>query len=411
MKHKGIIPFLIRRYLRFNKHQPFISITAILAFLGVCIGVMVLIVAMALMNGFDKEFERKLFIMNYPLTMISETFEKLDKTILEDLQKNFPHLKFSPFIQTQAISKMGNRMEGAMVFGVDFTLESQINPVFHQAYQQMQNFYTQNNQTYTPNTFDIIIGESLQNLYGLKYNSNLLLIFTHITPNATNLSPTIKRFNVNGFFHSGLIAYDKGYIYTSLEAMQIIKNMPKNTYDGIHIYSSNPQKDILALQESYPQMRIIGWWEQNGNFFAALALEKRALFIVLMLIILVASLNIISSLLMTVMNRRREIALLLTMGASPKEIKKTFLYLGNFIGISGIICGSVLAAIILFVLANFPIISLPADVYGSSKLPLELSLNDLLAILIGSFMIVFLSSYYPTKKATQINPLEVLRNE
>ena len=193
MTHKGIIPFLIRRYLRFNKYQPFISITAILAFLGVCIGVMVLIVAMALMNGFDKEFERKLFIMNYPLTMISETFEKLDKTILEDLQKNFPHLKFSPFIQTQAISKMGNRMEGAMVFGVDFTLESQINPVFHQAYQQMQNFYTQNNQTYTPNTFDIIIGESLQNLYGLKYNSNLLLIFTHITPNATNLSPTIKR--------------------------------------------------------------------------------------------------------------------------------------------------------------------------------------------------------------------------
>ena len=187
--------------------------------------------------------------------------------------------------------------------------------------------------------------------------------------------------------------------------------MPKNTYDGIHIYSSNPQKDILALQESYPQMRIIGWWEQNGNFFAALALEKRALFIVLMLIILVASLNIISSLLMTVMNRRREIALLLTMGASPKEIKKTFLYLGNFIGISGIICGSVLASIILFVLANFPIISLPADVYGSSKLPLELSLNDLLAILIGSFMIVFLSSYYPAKKATQINPLEVLRNE
>ena len=90
MTHKGIIPFLIRRYLCFNKHQPFISITAILAFLGVCIGVMVLIVAMALMNGFDKEFERKLFIMNYPLTMISETFEKLDKTILEDLQKKLP---------------------------------------------------------------------------------------------------------------------------------------------------------------------------------------------------------------------------------------------------------------------------------------------------------------------------------
>ena len=135
------------------------------------------------------------------------------------------------------------------------------------------------------------------------------------------------------------------------------------------------------------------------------------LFIVLMLIILVASLNIISSLLMTVMNRRKEIALLLTMGASATEIKKTFLYLGNVIGISGIAVGGILAAIALFVLANFPIISLPADVYGSNKLPLELSLLDLAMILSGSFVIVFLSSYYPAKKATQIDPLQVLRNE
>lgn len=405
MTQKGIIPFLVFRYLRFNKHQPFISIAAILAFLGVCVGVMVLIVAMALMNGFDKEFERKLFIMNYPLTLIQGSPERVTKETLEDLQKNFPQLQFSPFIQTQAVSKAGNRMEGAMVFGVDFALEGAINPIFKEAHDQALS------QNHTLDTFSVIIGKNLQDTYGLDYQSNLLLIFTTLTPNAMQLSPTMKRFVVGGFFQSGLIAYDKGYIYTSLEAMQRIKGLPTDTYDGIHIHSNNPQKDILALQEAYPQMRIIGWWEQNGNFFAALALEKRALFIVLMLIILIASLNIISSLLMTVMNRRREIALLLTMGANPKEIKKTFLYLGNFIGVSGILCGSLLAAIILWLLSHFPIISLPADVYGSSKLPLELSLIDLCLILGGSFLIVFFSSYYPAKKATQINPLEVLRNE
>ncbi len=404
MTQKGIIPFLVFRYLRFNKHQPFISIAAILAFLGVCIGVMVLIVAMALMNGFDKEFERKLFIMNYPLTLVQGSPQRVTKETLEDLQKNFPQLKFSPFIQTQAFSKVGNHMEGAMVFGVDFALESAINPVFKEAYDQTLD-------KNTLDTFSVIIGKNLQNSYGLDYQSNLLLIFTTLTPSAMQLSPTIKRFVVKGFFQSGLIAYDRSYIYTSLEAMQRIKNLPQNTYDGIHIHSNNPQKDIITLQEAYPQMRIIGWWEQNGNFFAALALEKRALFIVLMLIILIASLNIISSLLMTAMNRRREIALLLTMGASPKEIKKTFLYLGNFIGVSGIFCGSILAAIILWLLSRFPIISLPADVYGSSKIPLELSLIDLCLILGGSFLIVFFSSYYPAKKATQINPLEVLRNE
>ena len=146
MTQKGIISFLLFRYLRFNKHQPFISIAAILAFLGVCIGVMVLIVAMALMNGFDKEFERKLFIMNYPLTMIQGSPEKITKKTLEDLQNNFPQLQFSPFIQTQAISKIGNRMEGAMVFGVDFNLESKINPIFKEAYLQSQQYQNQSKE-------------------------------------------------------------------------------------------------------------------------------------------------------------------------------------------------------------------------------------------------------------------------
>ncbi len=407
-----LISFLVRRYLRFNKSQPFISISAILAFLGVCIGVMVLIVAMALMNGFDREFERKLFIMNYPITAISNGFEAIDSQVLEEMESRFKHLKFSPFVQMQAISKRGQRMEGAMIFGVDFKRESELNPIFKTAFEKTQQSYQQNfGLDYQENPFDIIVGKTLQQQYGLQLHSNLLLIFTHLTPSAMTLTPTMKNFNVVGVFDSGLIAYDKGYIYTNLESLQTIKQLPNYIYDGIHIYSNDAHNDILALQKHYPQIHFVGWWEQNGNFFAALALEKRALFIVLMLIILVASLNIISSLLMTVMNRRKEIALLLTMGASTTEIKKTFLYLGNFIGVSGIIAGGILAALILALLSNFPIISLPADVYGSDKLPLELSLVDLLSILIGSFVIVFSSSYYPAKKATQIDPLQVLRNE
>ena len=412
MTKVNLVSFLVRRYLRFNKAQPFISITAILAFLGVCIGVMVLIIAMALMNGFDQEFERKLFIMNYPITMLGNGFERVDSDILQSLEQDFKHLKFSPFIHTQALSKVGEHIEGAAIFGVDFEKESLLNPVFASALNATKESYKQRfGQEYQAEMFDTIIGKTLQEQFRLELDSNLLLIFTQFSPSAISITPTMKRFNVAGTFNSGLIAYDRSYIYVTLEALQAIKGIAENTYDGIHIYSNDPQKDIITLKERYPNQRFIGWWEQNGNFFAALALEKRALFIVLMLIILVASLNIISSLLMTVMNRRKEIALLLTMGASATEIKKTFLYLGNVIGISGIVVGGILAAIALFVLANFPIISLPADVYGSNKLPLELSLLDLAMILIGSFVIVFLSSYYPAKKATQIDPLQVLRNE
>lgn len=130
-----------------------------------------------------------------------------------------------------------------------------------------------------------------------------------------------------------------------------------------------------------------------------------------MLIILVASLNIVSSLLMLVMNRRSEIALLLALGASKIEIKKSFFILGIFIGGSGMVVGTLLAFIVLGILGNFNIIELPADVYGSSQLPLDLSVVDFILTLLGSAVIVALSSYYPAKKATEVSILDTLRNE
>jgi putative ABC transport system permease protein len=172
-------------------------------------------------------------------------------------------------------------------------------------------------------------------------------------------------------------------------------------------------EDIKKIAAKLPtdEYALVGWWQQNGNFFAALALEKKALFVVLMLIIVVASLNIISSLLMTVMSRRKEIALLLSLGADQNEIKSIFFRLGAIIGGSGIAVGTILGFIALALLANFDIISLPADVYGTTKLPLELSVIDLVFILVGSIAVVFVSSYYPAKKASEVDPLSVLRNE
>lgn len=398
----ALIPYLTKRYLRFDKSQPFISIAAILAFAGVAIGVMVLIVAMAIMNGFDKDFERKLFTMNYPLTLYPKVSQGISEELLKELESSFPHLLFSPYLRTQAISKSGDAMEGAVVFGVDFEREKQINEVIAEALKESE----------ISGRFDILVGSELRNEFFLARDSKLMLIFTQLEPTGLSLSPTMKRFDVKGFFRSGLTAYDKGYIFASLEAIRAIKKKEEGYYDGIHVFAKEPMKEIDSIRAKLPlEVGIVGWWQQNGNFFAALQLEKRALFIVLMLIILIASLNIISSLLMTVMNRRREIALLLTLGATQSEIKRTFFRLGNTIGLSGIALGVLLAGIALWVLSTFPIISLPADVYGSSKLPLELSWIDFGMILLGSTLIVLLSSYYPAYQATKIDPLSVLRNE
>ena len=398
---KNLSLYLVKKYLRFDKSQPFITVISLLAFFGVAVGLMVLMVAMAIMNGFDKEFEKKLFTMNYPLSIYSRTFSPMTQADLNRLEEQFPTLKFSPYISTQVIVKKGNRLEGGLLFGVNFEQEAQINSIVAEAIHGK-----------TLEKYDLITGSEIAKNNLLANDEKATLIFTKNDPGGMSLIPKMKRFNFQGSFHSGLIAYDKTYMYTTLESLAQVLQYGEGDYDGIHVYSNDPFGDIEKIRKVLPKdLGIVGWWQMNGNFFAALALEKRALFIVLMLIILIASLNIISSLLMTVMNRRKEIALLLSLGAYKREIKKTFFYLGLVIGGGGMVFGMILGGIVLVVLGSFDIVSLPADVYGTAKLPLDLSLVDFVLIVIGTSVIVALSSYYPAYKATQINVLDTLRNE
>lgn len=405
-----LFKFLVSKYLRFDKTQPFISITAILAFLGVGVGIMVLIVAMAIMEGMIRHFEERLFVMNYPLTIFATQRNAVDSALLADLESKFPHLKFSPYLRIQGAAKLGSNLNAGLIFGVDWQREMAINKVLREKNE---------NLTFTKST--IILGErairnatlnSILNSAPVGIGSKVTIIFTQLQATGIALTPQMRRFSLDGVFSSGLNAYDEGYMFVDIGELQKIRGVDSRVYDGIHIYSANPTSDIESLKSALPSgVGIVGWWQQNGNFFSAIALEKRALFIVLMLIIIMASLNIISSLMMVIMTRRREIALLLSLGASKADIRKTFFWLGNAIGFSGIIFGVILAGVVLFLLSTFPIISLPADVYGSSKLPLHLSAVDFALIIFGGIAVVLLSSFYPSKKAAQINPLATLRSE
>ncbi len=392
---------MVRRYLRFDQDQPFIFLSALLAFLGILLGVMVLIIAMSLMNGFDAEFRKKLTIMNYPLTIVPKFYGAVDKALYTSLKVEFPTLAFSPYVASPVIVRRGSVMEGGYLFGVYMEAEAKANHVLAKAIE---------GNTYSK--FDVIVGKTLYDEFYLNDAERLMYIFTQAEPGGLTLTPKIKRFKVNGSFDSGLSAYDKAYHYTSLSALQTVLNLPRSQYDGIHIFSNDPHNDIKKLQAFLPEsVRVKGWWEDNVSFFSALELEKHALFIVLMLIILIAAVNIISSLLMTVMNRRSEIALFISLGASEAEVKKIFLYLGVIIGVAGILAGTILGLSGLWILSSFDIISLPADVYGTSKLPLELSIVDFVSIIVGAFVIVVLSAWYPAKKAAQVDVLNVLRNE
>jgi len=397
----NIVSYLVKRFLRFDKEQPFIFLSALLAFSGIALGVMVLIIAMALMNGFDNEFKKKLTVMNYPMTIQPKFYATCDEALVEDLRKKFPDLSFSPYINSAILSRKGDLMEGGYLFGVDFVQEAKVNVVVAAGLKNG-----------TPKGFDVMVGKALKEEYSLSQNEKLTYVFTQMEPGGLALTPKIKRFKVVSTFDSGLSAYDKGFSYTSIDALQRVLGIPSYLYDGIHVYSPNPEADIKRVASYLPDtVSIRGWWEDNGNFFAALKMEKMSLFIVLMLIILIAAINIISSLLMTVMNRRSEIALLISLGASKQEVKKVFLILGIVIGVLGIATGAIFGFIGMWVLGTFDIISLPADVYPTSTLPLDLSAVDFFSIIVGAFVIVLLSSWYPAKKASEVDVLTVLRNE
>jgi putative ABC transport system permease protein len=391
---------VIRHYLKYDKENPFIFISGILAFLGIAAGVMVLMIAMGIMNGTQKEFKKRLFVMNYPLTVLPLMENAVNDEMIDNLAAKFPHLKFSPYYTTQVITKNAGAVQGSLLYGVDFDKESAINPVFKDARGK------------GTSTFRVVIGDSLSYEMDAPKGNKVTVYFSEQQAIGFGTMPLQKRFVVDGIFDSGLKAYDKAIMYTTLEAFEKLLKRTPGVYDGLHIFTEKPLEEIKAIRKALPDNVVVeGWWQQNGNFFSAMEMEKKALFLVLLLIILVASLNIISSLLMTVMSRRSEIALMRTLGATQKEVKTIFFKLGVIIGSAGIITGTLLGGLGIWVLKTFDIISMPADVYGTSRLPVDLTLSDFGLIILGTSVIILLSSLYPARKAAQTDPLTVLRNE
>ena len=398
--NRQFIRRIIRHYLRYDSENPFIFISAMLAFLGIAAGVMVLMIAMGIMNGTQKEFKERLFVMNYPLTILPMDQNAVNDSLIQKLSKEFPDLRFSPYYTTQVITKNDGFVEGGLLYGVDFGKERRINPVFARA------------GSGSDGKFRLVIGDSLADEMNAYRGDKVTLYFSEQQAIGFGTMPLQKRFLVDGVFDSGLKAYDKSIMYTTLPAFEKLLKRKEGVYDGVHIFCDDPLEKIGQIRKALPEDVLIeGWWQQNGSFFSAMEMEKKALFLVLLLIILVASLNIISSLLMTVMSRRSEIALMRTLGASKREIRSIFFRLGLIIGAGGISAGTLLGLLGIWMLKTFDIISLPADVYGTSKLPVDLTLSDFWMIIAGTVVIILLSSLYPAKKAAETDPLSVLRNE
>ena len=255
----SLVPYLVKKYLRFDKSQPFITVSAILAFLGVSIGLMVLIIAMAIMNGTSKEFKEKISTMSYPITILPAMADAtVNKYALDALKAKFPGFTYSPYINSQVIVKKGKKLEGAMIFGVDFPSEAKINKIVAKAL----------NDTNISDKFEILTGDGIGASYALDKGEKVTLIFTESQPGGFSLIPVMKRFTYKGDFKSGMQAYDNAYIYTSIKALSKVLKMDKGDYDGIHVSTENPLEDIKKIRKFIPPYyAAVGWGSKMAIFF------------------------------------------------------------------------------------------------------------------------------------------------
>jgi lipoprotein-releasing system permease protein len=226
--------------------------------------------------------------------------------------------------------------------------------------------------------------------------------------------PKVRQFRVAGIFEVGMFEYDSNLVLTNLKAAQDFFDLG-DAVTGIQlklddIYKAPAVRDRMQKILGFP-LYAKDWMQMNRNLFSALKLEKFAMFIILVLIILVASFNIVSTLIMNVIEKKREIAILKTMGATDQSIMNIFMMQGIFIGIFGTLVGLAGGYLLCYVLNTYQIIKLPADVYYLSHLPVKTKLTDFLVVSLSAILISFLATLYPAWQAARINPVEPLRYE
>jgi lipoprotein-releasing system permease protein len=260
----------------------------------------------------------------------------------------------------------------------------------------------------------IIIGKELASSIG-AFQGDVITVLSPVGKiGPLGMLPKVRQFRVVGIFEVGMFEYDANLVLTHLAAAQEFFDMPDEV-TGIQlrladIYQAPLVGERIQKQLGFP-FYAKDWMQMNKNLFSALKLEKFAMFIILILIILVASFNIVSTLIMNVIEKRREIAILKTMGATDKGIMSIFMLQGLLIGLLGTVIGITGGYLLCYVLNTYEIIKLPADVYYLSHLPVKTKLSDFIAVSLSAVSISFLATIYPAWQAAKLNPVEPLRYE
>ncbi len=399
------------RNLRPKKKEGFLKVISIFSFLGIMLGVAILIIVMSVMNGFKNDLTKKILGLNPHIIIESNSF-KIENEFIEELKRKFKDINISKTYSGEGIVVNSGNAKGVIIKGVDLKDNNNLNFLEKNISKGDLSKFRDNSA---------FIGGELSFNLNIKVGDKINLMSSAFITTPFGGLPKQETFTVAGIFNTGFYEFDQNFIFLNLSDALSIFN--KEEYDqNLEIYLTNPMKadslknQVQKLNENY---FVYSWSDLNKSFFSALKVERNVMFIILTLILIVAAFNIISGLTILIKNKTKEIAILKTLGLSNNSIKKSFFLTGFTIGflatITGIILGVIFALNIekirLFLSNAFNFEIFPSDVYFLDQLPSEINIYSIIVIFVFSLIISALASYLPATAISKMKTFRALKYE
>lgn len=406
---------------RASRRNGFISFISGVSMLGIGLGVAALVIVLSVMNGFQKEVRDRMLSVVSHIEVISADGGALEDTLgtLKQVRAHSQVIGAAPFIAAQALLARGEDMKGVLVRGIDPALEPGVVDLSVAA--QGFNKSMPGINALVPGQFGVVLGVDLARQLGLRIGDPVTLIAPNGQVTPAGVLPRLKQMQVVGLFNSGHYEYDSALAMLHVDDAGKIFRLEGPT--GIRLKIKDLHEARAVARELAPElplgMAVRDWTQQNRTWFAAVQVEKRMMFIILTLIVAVAAFNLVSTLVMTVTDKRADIAILRTLGASPQSIMGIFMVQGAMVGIIGTLGGMLLGLLVAF---NIDVIVpaletlfrasfLPKDIYLISRMPSDPQMSDILPVVVISLILSFVATVYPSWRASQVNPAEALRYE